>query len=348
MSDVITPVPEEPPMLMHGGAIDAASARYRIPREDWLDLSTGINPFSYPRLSLEEADVHRLPDALAQERLRRAAARYYGVPDGTTIVGVPGSQAAIQWLPRLVKQSRVAVVSPTYAEHQQAWRLAGHEVVQIERIEDIQPGDGLTAIVLANPNNPDGRTYDPDTVLSLADRYLVIVDEAFCDLVPELSTAGNCDRDGLVVLKSVGKFFGLAGLRLGFVISADGIAARLQHTLGPWPVSGPALRIGASALCDEAWIRSNRERVRQAGTRMRSVLETHGLKLLGGTDLFSLIEHPCAAALFEHFARSAILTRRFDDHPTWLRIGLPGHEADLQRLEAAIVGWNAGIDPICG
>lgn len=333
-------------MIMHGGAIDAASARYRIPREDWLDLSTGINPFSYPMLSLEEADVHRLPDERAQEQLRLAAAHYYGVPDGASIVSVPGSQAAIQWLPRLVPPSRVAVVSPTYAEHAQAWRMAGHEVLPIERLADIESANGVTAVVLANPNNPDGRTCNPDRLVALTDRYLVVVDEAFCDLVPELSAVRQCDREGLVVLKSIGKFFGLAGLRLGFVLSGDGIAARVQQSLGPWPVSGPALSIGAAALSDHAWISSNREHLRLAVSRLHNLLGAYGLKLLGGTDLFCLIEHPFASELFEHLARAAILVRRFDDHPTWLRIGVPGYEVDARRLEAALAGWNGVNDQI--
>jgi len=345
--EVTTPVRDESPqMIPHGGAVDAASTRYRIPREDWLDLSTGISPFSYPIPPVEDADFHRLPDARAQERLRHVAVRYYGVANGATVACVPGSQAAIQWLPRLVAPSRVAVVSPTYAEHAQAWRLAGHVVMAIERLEEIQPGDDLAAIVLANPNNPDGRTWNPNRLLALTERHLVVVDEAFCDLVPELSVARHCDHENLIVLKSVGKFFGLAGLRLGFVLSGDGIAARLQQNLGPWPVSGPALRVGAAALSDVRWIGSNRKRIRLAATRLRTIVGVSGFQVLGGTDLFCLIEHTCASELFEHLARAAILVRRFDNRPTWLRIGLPGHEADFQRLEAALAAWNEGRDQI--
>jgi cobalamin biosynthetic protein CobC len=318
----------------HGGGLDRAAARYGIAHECWIDLSTGINPngYSVPVLS---PDVWRhLPDAALDERLRAAAAARYDVDDARLVVPAPGSQALIQWLPRLESPARVAVLGPTYNEHAPAWVAAGHEVREVEGLDAI-PADA-NVVVVVNPNNPDGRVAEPSHLLELTERRLVVVDEAFADVVPEASVARCAGRANLVVLRSFGKFFGLAGLRLGFALTETKRALALRAALGPWSVSGPAATIGVTALADEAWITNTRVSLASAAARLDQLLAGSGLAVLGGTPLFRLIVHEDAEALYERLARRGIFTRRFAAQPRWLRLGLPGNEAEWARLAASL------------
>jgi cobalamin biosynthesis protein CobC len=320
----------------HGGGLDRAAARYGIAPESWMDLSTGINPNGYPVPALPPDVWRRLTDAALDERLRAAAASRYGVDDTRLVVPAPGSQALIQWLPRLEPPSRVAVLGPTYNEHAPAWAAAGHEVREVGDLDAI-PADADVVIVV-NPNNPDGRVVEPSRLLELTERRLVVADEAFADVVPEASVAGCAGRTNLVVLRSFGKFFGLAGLRLGFALTERQRALALGAALGPWAVSGPAATIGVAALADEAWIMDARARLGRVAARLGQLLAGAGLAVLGGTPLFRLIVHPDAERLYERLARRGILTRRFAAHPAWLRLGLPGDEAEWARLAAGLAG----------
>lgn len=330
----------------HGGGLDRAASHYRIPRECWIDLSTGINPVSYPLPVLPPTLWHLLPDAALYDRLRAAAASCYGVPDygdpdAALVVPAPGSQALIQWLPRVeasfrLAASRVAVLGPTYNEHAPAWAAAGHAVVEVDGVEAI-PCDA-DVVVVVNPNNPDGRVVDPRRLLELTERRLVVVDEAFADVAPDVSVARWAGRPNLVVLRSVGKFFGLAGLRLGFALAEKKRALALEAALGPWSVSGPAAAIGAAALADEAWIAVTRASLAGAAARLDALVTGSGMAVVGGTPLFRLFTHPDAQGLFERLARSGILTRRFAACRDWLRLGLPADETQWARLAAALAG----------
>jgi len=327
--------------IQHGGGIDAAAAAFGVLRADWLDLSTGINPVPYPAEPLDPAVLNRLPDAGLESGLRAAAAAYYGAPDAGHVVPAPGSQALIQWLPRLVPLARVAVVGPTYAEHAACWSSAGHTVTEVADLQSV-PADAAVVVVV-NPNNPDGRTVNPDVLLAQARNRLIVVDEAFADVVPDISLAARTGAANLIVMRSAGKFFGLAGLRLGFALAAPPLATSIRDALGPWAVSGPAAVIGMQALSDETWAARTRTRLAADASRLDALLAGAGLRVVGGTSLYRLVDIADAQELYDHLGRVGILVRRFDGRPTWLRFGLPGDETGFARLAAALTDWRQPV-----
>lgn len=325
----------------HGGDLASAEMRFGRPADGWLDLSTGINPYAYPVPEIPPEMWHRLPDAPSEQALVAAACCCYGVARPSHVVAGPGSQALIQWLPHLVPVSRVSIVGLTYGEHAAAWAAAGH---QVDVREDEQVDPGSRVVVVVNPNNPDGRRLDPDGLAALGDALvrrggLVVVDEAFADVAPELSLADRVGP-GVVVLRSFGKFFGLAGLRLGFAICAPPLAGELRRAVGPWAVSGPALAVAAKALDDETWIAQMRRRLAAEAVALDGVLAEAGLTVAGGTDLFRLVVAPRAWALYEHLGSRGILTRPFAAAPRLLRFGLPGGTAGRERLRRALAEWG--------
>ena len=319
--------------IAHGGGLNAARTRFPNAREPWIDVSTGINALPYPIPALSPAAYHRLPEPEDVRRLEAAAARAYDVPDPAMVVAAPGTQLLISLLPRLIQRGSVAIIGPTYAEHAAAWAAAGSAVRTIECIQAIGAERGL---VLCNPNNPDGRRVRATELAQLAGRLdLLVVDEAFADLEePGLSLAPMLPGNA-VVLRSFGKTYGLAGLRLGFAIAAPALANMLRVTLGPWAVSGAAVEIGTAALADTAWLAATRARLVQDVPRFDAVLAKVGLQVIGGTRLYRLTHSPNAMAIFEQLGRAGILIRRFDTQPTWLRFGIPGGGWD--RIEAALI-----------
>ena len=331
-------LPEVPRVADHGGQIQAATAAFGQPPEGWLDLSTGINPLPYPIPTLAPELWTRLPDSELFQAARQAALAYYGAAADAGIVEAAGSQALIQALPWLVPRGRVAVAGPTYAEHERCWRAAGHRVMETNGLDDTA---GATVVVVTNPNNPDGRLYGPLQLGALADRLaadggLLVVDEAFADVTPGHSLASQAGHPGLVILRSFGKFFGLAGLRLGYALGAPSLAGALEAHLGPWRVSGPALAIGRRAMEDGAWVAAMRETLATAAGRLDRLLSDSGLTIIGGTALYRLAESAQAEALHAALARRGILLRRFAPRPRWLRFGLPPDEAAWQRLERGL------------
>jgi len=329
--------------LPHGGDLAAAQRLFPDAPKPFIDLSTGINPNPYPLPQLPAELFARLPDAAATARLAAAAATSYGAPSAAHVVPAPGTQILLPLVAGLVRPGRAAILSPTYNEHARAARLAGHSV--IETRESAALGDADLAIV-TNPNNPDGRLIDRETLLALAAklharRGVLVVDEAFMEVGPPgFSLAGDVGRGNLVVLRSFGKFFGLAGLRLGFALLDQPSAVRLAAMLGPWAVSGPALAIGAAALADTAWIEATRQRLVEASARLDGILIGAGLGIPGGTTLFRLVRTPSARALFHHLGRAGILLRNFPDNATWLRFGLPRGEDEWQRLQIAMDAYR--------
>jgi cobalamin biosynthesis protein CobC len=330
--------------LQHGGDLADAQALFVDAPRPWLDLSTGINPRSYPlpRFSMEAWS--RLPGKAEEAALRVAAAQYYRAPGPDRVVAAPGTQVLIGLLGYLRPQSRVAVLSPTYAEHAAAWARAGHAVRQVTRIEALE--DCETAVV-TNPNNPDGRIVQRAELLRLAGVLAkrggwLVVDEAFADVAdPAISVVPEVDAGGLIILRSFGKFFGLAGLRLGFAIANPTLAQRICGALGPWAVAGPALATGSRALADTAWIADTRRHLAAVSAGMDRLLAVAGLSVVGGTDLFRLIESENAPQWFNRLGRAGIYVRRFADQPRWLRLGLPGNEEALARLAAALADASA-------
>ncbi len=325
--------------LPHGGDLGVARRLFPDAPKPFIDLSTGINPNPYPLPALPAELFARLPDAAATAHLAAAAAKLYGAPSAAHVVPAPGTQSLLGLVAGLVRRGRAAILTPTYNEHARAARLAGHSV--IETRESAALGDADLAIV-TNPNSPDGRLIEREALLALAAKLrarggVLVVDEAFMDVGPPgFSLAGDVGRGNLVVLRSFGKFFGLAGLRLGFALLDQRPAVRLAAMLGPWAVSGPALAIGAAALADTAWIEATRHRLLQASGRLDAILIGAGLGIPGGTALFRLVRTPAAPALFHHLGRAGILVRNFPDNATWLRFGLPAQEEDWLRLQIAM------------
>ncbi len=285
----------------------------------------------------------RLPDAAALATLRSVAARAYGAPSADHVVAAPGTQILLSIAAGLVRPGRAVVLAPTYAEHARAAALAGHTVSEAPDLAAL--GDATLAVV-GNPNNPDGRLVAKADLLALATELrprggLLVVDEAFMDVGPPgASLAGDVTRSNVVVLRSFGKFFGLAGLRLGFALAAPALTARLAALLGPWAVSAPALYVGAKALTDRAWIEATHRGMAPAAARLDTLLAHAGLDIVGGTSLFRLAHAGAAGELFHHLGRAGILARSFPERPTWLRFGLPAQEQDWRRLEIAMVAFR--------
>jgi len=325
--------------LVHGGDLDAARILFPGAPEPFIDLSTGINPHPYPIPTLEPEIFARLPEPGSLGNLARLAASAYGAPSAETVVTAPGSQVLVTLAAGLLLPGRAVILGLTYAEHARAASLAGHEVYTVSELEPL--GDSDLAIVV-NPNNPDGRILNHAELLAIAERQrahggMLIVDEAFMDAGPRHeSLSAHVEAANVVVLRSFGKFFGLAGLRLSFALAARPLAAHLGAALGPWPVSGAALAIGAAALSDRNWMEATRASLAAAAQRLDALLEGAGLEIIGGTSLFSLVRTPEAPPLFDHLGRAGIFVRRFPEDPSWLRFGPPGAEADWQRLEDAL------------
>lgn len=328
------PTAEMVKRLAHGGGLDAAAKHYGIPKRDWIDLSTGINPVPYPISHIPPQAYTRLPDAEAEATLIEAARSYYGVPNQATIIASPGTQALIQWLPYLTPTGRTAVMEPTYTEHAHCWRCAGHSVINAP-VDGPLPGD-TDNIVIVNPNNPDGNRRGPADLAAhaKADR-LVVVDEAFVDTEPALSVVGQTGKPGLLVLRSFGKFFGLAGVRLGFAIGATAQLEALSEALGPWSVSGSALAIGAAAMADTEWINRTHCRLKTDAARLDMLMAPRTGPAIGGTRLFRLY-NAGDTDLQSQLAERGIWTRVFSDRPSLIRLGLPADDAGFSRLAAAL------------
>ena len=317
------------PFTVHGGRL--ALARATFPGDaDWIDLSTGISPWAYPA-PIGPDDLRRLPEPAGLAALETAAAAVFG-SDPAHTVAVPGSDIGLRLVGTLVAARAPAVVGPGYSGHLAMWPAAA-------TIADLQT-TGHDAVVLALPGNPDGRVFGREPLAAAAavmaaKNGWLIIDEAYADAGDAPGIAAE-RWPGTIVLRSFGKFFGLAGVRLGFVIAPPLLAGRLRRMLGDWPVSGPAIAIGTAAYGDTVWQAAQRTRMTAMAGEVMALLAVAGLARLGGTACFSLIETENAAALFTHLAQRAILTRPFADHPHRLRIGLPANAAELARLAIAL------------
>ncbi|MEX0603923.1 MAG: threonine-phosphate decarboxylase CobD [Marinobacter sp.] len=324
---------------VHGGRLQAAARAHNIPVEDWLDLSTGINPEGWPVPPVPAEVWRRLPED--NDGLVDIIRTQFGAPDYAGCVPVPGTQAAIEALPFLRPPCRVGIPEPGYSEHGHWWRQAGHEVVPLAlelARSDPEWASSLDVLVWVQPNNPTGLALSPDQLLEWYDRLAgrggwLVVDEAFADGLDELSLARatGSENPGLVVLRSLGKFFGLAGLRAGAVLTDATIAAQLQKTIGPWALSGPARYLMALALEDNAWQSRATVTLIEESSRLAALLDQFGLAPSGGTLLYQYVPHPDAGRIAEAFARNGILIRSFQQPPA-LRFGLPGDETQWQRL----------------
>nr|WP_295978112.1 threonine-phosphate decarboxylase CobD [uncultured Agrobacterium sp.] len=331
--------------IRHGGNLGKARLTFPDAPEPWIDLSTGINPHSYPHSPVPASAFARLPEPGAAEELKQLAAAHFGAPSARHVALSPGTQMLMPLLAQiaLVRGAKSgAVLSPAYAEHARTARMAGLTMAEVENIHDLSAYDYA---VVVNPNNPDGRVADRESLLSLAGFMrrkdgLLVVDEAFIETGHAETLANATDQNALVVLRSFGKFYGMAGVRLGFAIAHPDVAAELEARLGPWAISGPALHIASEALADREWQSSMRLRLSQEARRMNALLEKARLKIAGGASLFTLVRDHRASELFGHLGRRGILVRIFDERPNDMRFGLPGSEAEWQRLDEALSSFN--------
>jgi len=307
----------------HGGRVGLAAALLPEAPRPWLDLSTGINPVPYPTPRPTRADLARLPDPEAIAELEAAAAAAFGA-EPARVAATPGTEAALRLLPRLLRARLVTIAEPTYGGHIEAWRAAGAELREAD----------ADAWVVVNPNNPDGRLTPPEALLGAAKRQWVVIDEAFADPCPASSLASQA-RGRLIVLRSFGKFYGLPGVRLGFVVADPALAREVRRAFGDWPVAAEALAAGRAAYADGAWRLRTQERLARDRLRLDRLLTWAGLEIVGGTDLFRLARAHDAEAVFLGLAAAGVLCRPFNE-PGLLRFGLPGPRRDWHRLGAAL------------
>ncbi|UPK39113.1 threonine-phosphate decarboxylase CobD [Bradyrhizobium sp. 186] len=320
-------------MREHGGNLDQAQQRFGGCGEDWIDLSTGINRLPYPVGEIDSHSWSALPSRSEIETLHQAAQHAYGT--SAPVVAIGGAQAAIQLLPRLAPPGRARILAPTYNEYAAVLSDAGWDV---EDVRDLDALAGADLAIVVNPNNPDGRCHEPEDLLALQSRVgRLVIDESFADAVPHLSLASEAERPELLILRSFGKFYGLAGLRLGFALGNATDIATLAAMSGPWPISGAAIAIGCRALLDDAWATATSARLARDGVRLDAMVQSQGWRLVGGTPLFRLYETGDALDAQEKLARSQIWSRVFTKKPTWLRLGLPGIESEWTRLAEVLV-----------
>lgn len=309
----------------HGGNLDEARAKFG--GNDWIDLSTGINRVPYPVPVLSPESFTALPTRPAMTALLAAAAEAFGT--SAPMVALAGAQAAIQMVPMLRPRGQARVLAPTYNEHAATLRACGWQVAEVPGLEDLA---GADLAVVVNPNNPDGRHWTRAALRAVAGKVgLLVVDESFADPMPQESLAAEAGP-GLIVLRSFGKFYGLAGVRLGFALGAESDVAHLRDLAGPWPVAGPAIEIGTMALRDAAWARATTERLVEEAARLDAICTRIGWQSLGGTPLFRLYDTPDAGEAQAFLARKQIWSRIFPYHPGWIRLGLPGGDLEWARL----------------
>ncbi len=324
--------------IVHGGSLSRARALFPQAPEPWIDLSTGISPYPYPHSPIPGNAFARLPEPALLEDVKTIAAIAYGAPSAAHVVAAPGTQILLPIIGSLISKGRTAaILSPTYAEHARAARLCGFQVVETTDFDKLAEAD---LAVVVNPNNPTGRVVPRRDLMALAARLrakdgLLVVDEAFIDVSEAESLADSVGEGGLVVLRSFGKFYGLAGLRLGFALAHPAIAGTVEVRLGPWAVSGPALHVAGEALADAGWRLVTQERLKADVTRLDGLLGRAGISVFGGTSLFRFVSDRRAQSLFRHLGERGIMTRRFDERPEDLRIGLPVPD-DWARLEDAL------------
>lgn len=330
-------------LLEHGGHLIEASIEFNIPKEKWIDLSTGINPNGWPIPVIPAECWQRLPES--SDDLVRAAKQYYQC---NSILPVAGSQAAIQVLPLLRQRSKVGVLFPAYEEHAHSWRKAGHEVIELLAEQIDSQLCELDVLILINPNNPTGLSFRKSKLL---DWYKVldqrggwlIVDEAFIDTMSENSLSSYPASYGLIILRSVGKFFGLAGIRCGFVITADIFLDRINEILGPWTISHPSRYIATTALLDNRWQSQAISKLKKQAARFTELLEGQGLKVTAKTDLFQWVQTSKACKYYQLLAKKGILVRLFEN-PNSLRFGLPKNESQWLYLERVLKNLQGGLE----
>lgn len=322
-------------MTEHGGNLHHAKQVYG--GSDWIDLSTGINRVPYPVPRLSAAAFTDLPGRDAMDLLLQTAGSAYRTR--APLLALAGAQAAIQLVPHLRPKGLARIVSPTYNEHAATLRACGWQVEEVPSLDALA---GADIGIVVNPNNPDGAIWRQAALLGMIGKVgLLVVDESFADPLPQESLVGEAGREGLLILRSFGKFYGLAGLRLGFALGWRADIDRMAALSGPWPVSGPAIEVACLALADQDWADRTTTRLMDDSARLDTICVKFGWQRVGGTPLFRLYNTPDAKAGQDFLARRQIWSRIFPYSPTWIRLGLPGAAIEWDRVSAAADGHIA-------
>ncbi|MEO0400697.1 MAG: threonine-phosphate decarboxylase CobD [Pseudomonadota bacterium] len=324
--------------LLHGGAIDLMRQRFPDAPTPWIDLSTGINPRPFPHADVSTAAIAHLPTKAIMDACRHAMSDAINAPE-ESIVLAPGSELLIRILPSVLALRTVSVLTPSYGDHARVWRMAGATLIETD--DPLAYADRADAVVVCNPNNPDGRSFTQDDLdaarMRLASRNgWLIVDEAYADLTPDLSLANAGGKDGLIILRSFGKFYGLAGLRLGAVLAPPAVRSSIATRLGVWPISGAALEIGTRAYNDNNWRNDARRKLQTMRTRLDRIFSNDNTEVVGGTDLFRFVRFKDAHAVWMRLAKQGVYVRRFDWSTHHLRFGLPYDKYSEDRLSKAL------------
>ncbi len=321
-------------MLEHGGNLALAAKQYNIPLENWLDLSTGINPNAYPIPPIAPDVWQRLP--LDDDGLIAAACAHYGAP---FVLPTAGSQAALQVLPTMRAPCKVAMLSPMYNEHAHAWQRAGHQVLTFAGYPDEHTLNTADVLLVCNPNNPTAAQFSAENLLAWHATLAkcggwLVVDEAFGDANPEQSIAQHTYLEGLIVLRSLGKFFGLAGARVGFLLANQELLNSAQESIGPWSLTGPSRFIAKQALLDTQWQQLARLQLAASSQRMAQLLTQYGLRPAASNALFQYVPTQNAQLVQQQLAQQGVWVRYFSEH-TALRFGLPAETA-WNKFESAL------------
>ncbi|WP_286235147.1 threonine-phosphate decarboxylase CobD [Thalassotalea sediminis] len=330
--------------LTHGGQLRKVSEQYHIPVDEWLDLSTGIAPFSYPVPAIPQIIWQQLPQYSPE--LLTAAKQYYHCDN---VLVSNGSQAIISILPTLWqkqnrKSTQVYLPFKGYKEHAQAWGNAGFEVHwYYDELPALEQLTSNCVLVVINPNNPTGKLFSRGTLTiyqrAVTERQgLFIIDEAFMDVItPNQSMSGYINGNNTLVLKSFGKFFGLAGLRIGFIIANQQWLTLLAEHLGPWQVNGPAQFIAVKAMQDAKWQAQQKEKLSQQRLALKKLLLNYFGDDINGTDLFltvNLNNQSQAMYMYDSLCQQGVYVRLTDDQHS-LRFGIPKPE-DMERLSNSL------------
>ena len=342
---------------LHGGDIVSASARFGIPVAQWLDLSTGLNPVAYPVPVLEAEVFQRLP--YLRPEFIDAAANYYG---NDQLMPSNGSQLIIQELPNCLAKLPVLLPEYGYQEHHDHWKRHGNPIEYYPAFDPHEAAATIEAalekgeafhLVIINPNNPTGLGFAPeqlaDWARSMPPGGYMVIDEAFIDVTPEMSVLGRHFCDNMLVLRSFGKFFGLAGIRLGFVFAHPELRNMLQQRTGIWAVNGPAQALATQALLDSDWQATAQHRIRRCADATQQLFAPlfRCLKTPRQihTPLFSSYQLSAdeAVSVQRHFACQGILLRVIwlNEHSSLLRVGVLNDENEIQvaRLREVIANY---------
>ena len=331
----------------HGGNFMAAAKAYGFDPAEVIDLSTGIAPYSYPIDGVDLTARHwrDLPQTETEHALMDQMTSHWGCDSSANVMLAPGSGLIISLAGFLRPKTTVMIPDPAYSEHEIAWRHKGHAVVTYPAGDIPTLTDDARVVIAIQPGNPTGHINPPQDWDGLIDELagrdgLLVVDEAYIDLMPDNSLLSRGGRKGLLVIRSFGKFYGLAGLRLGAAVGHADDIHTLKQIMGPWAVSTPALEIGLKAMTDRAWANQQRQRLASDMARLTAMMTEAGLTPYGGTDLYLLIQDNDAKTLHQHLARHGIWTRVFTYNPEWIRFGLPAHEGEWNRLQSALTSWR--------